>query len=102
MNEKQKYEPFFTLDLPDINLIVLDKYITLAVIGILKLFSYLPFRLLYLVSDLLYLVIYHIVRYRRVVVKENLQRSFPQKTRRELHRIEKEYYRYLCDIRSKP
>ena len=45
--------------------------------------SLLPFRLLYLFSDALYLLIYHIVRYRRGVVRKNLSTSFPVDTCRD-------------------
>lgn len=63
-----------------------------------KLISYLPFTLLYIFSDILYLVVYKLVGYRRKVVRENLRKSFPNKTQAELLVIEKKYYHVLCDI----
>ena len=57
-----------------------------------------PFWLLYLKSDFYYLVTYHLVRYRRKVVRENLLRSFPEKSAKEIKDIEKRFYRNLCDL----
>lgn len=61
------------------------------------LYALLPFRVLYFLSDILYTPIYHIIRYRRGVVKQNLRRSFPEKTEKELKDIEKKFYRHFCD-----
>jgi len=43
-------------------------------------------------------LLYYVFRYRRKVVKENLKKSFPQKTTSELIAIERKYYAHLCDI----
>lgn len=64
---------------------------------ILKLFSRLPFPILYLLSDFLFFVSYYLVGYRKKVVQKNLRNSFPEKTENELKKIEKEFYRNLCD-----
>ena len=58
----------------------------------------LPFRVLYWLADVNYVLLYHVVRYRRRVVRENLCRSFPEKTAREIRRIEKGYYRHMADL----
>lgn len=63
----------------------------------LFLFSLLPFRVIYWLSDGLYLVLYHVIGYRRKVVRANLQNSFPEKSESELLKIEKSYFRYLAD-----
>lgn len=57
----------------------------------------LPFSVLYVFSDILYFVAYHIVRYRRKIVRKNLKNSFPIKSEKELIKIEKEFYHHLCD-----
>lgn len=57
----------------------------------------LPFWLLYLFADILSFLLYHVFRYRRKVVSENLKNSFPNKTEKELHKIEKQFYRYISD-----
>ena len=64
----------------------------------LRLLSYLPLSVLYLISDFLFLILYHIVKYRRKVVFDNLKNSFPNKSNIELRLIEKEFYYYLADL----
>jgi Kdo2-lipid IVA lauroyltransferase/acyltransferase len=65
--------------------------------GILYIFSLLPFRLLYIISDVLYLIIWKVFRYRKKVTLENLTLSFPEKTQAEIVVIMNAYYRNLCD-----
>lgn len=60
-------------------------------------FALLPLRVLYWFADLAYLVLYHIVRYRRTTVRDNLRQCFPDKTPEELRRIEKQFYRNFAD-----
>ena len=57
-----------------------------------------PYWLLYLKSDALYMLAYHVVRYRRKVVRQNLLRSFPEKEIKDIKAIEKRFYRNLCDL----
>jgi KDO2-lipid IV(A) lauroyltransferase len=64
----------------------------------LYLISLLPFWLLYIFSDFLYVIIYYVLRYRLKVVRENLRNSFPEKTDTERKAIEKKYYHYLGDL----
>lgn len=63
----------------------------------LKLISRLPLRALYAASDVLAPVVYHVVRYRRAVVRRNLEGSFPEMTAREIKRLERRFYRFFCD-----
>ncbi|TWR31102.1 lauroyl acyltransferase [Mucilaginibacter pallidiroseus] len=60
--------------------------------------SLLPFWFLYLLSDFLFVVLYHIAGYRRKVVRNNLKNSFPAKSAEELKQIEMQYYHYLSDL----
>ncbi len=60
--------------------------------------SWLPFPLLYLISDAMYIILFFIIRYRRTVVQANLKNSFPEKNKKEIAVIEKKFYRNLCDI----
>lgn len=53
---------------------------------------------MYLLSDILYFVVYYLVGYRRRVVRDNLEKCFPSKETKELRRIERRYYHYLCDL----
>ncbi len=64
----------------------------------IKLFAIVPFWLLYAFSDLLYLILYKLLKYRLSVVRNNLSQSFPEKSREELRRIERLSYRNLADI----
>lgn len=65
--------------------------------GLLKLHAFLPLRVLYVFSDILYVLTYHIVRYRRKMVRKNLTNSFPEKTKHEIVNIEKQFYHHFCD-----
>jgi Kdo2-lipid IVA lauroyltransferase/acyltransferase len=60
--------------------------------------SYLPFRLLYFISDVLYLFTYYVVRYRRKVVHSNLANSFPELSVEEIIKIEKGFYKHFTDF----
>ncbi len=63
----------------------------------LRLLSLQPLRMLYLLSDGLYLIIYYIVRYRRPLVRKHLADCFPEKTDSERRKIEKGFYAWFCD-----
>ncbi|MFB6454132.1 lysophospholipid acyltransferase family protein [Chitinophaga sp. Hz27] len=58
----------------------------------------LPFRLLYLLADVMYVLLYYVLSYRKKVVMANLRASFPEKSEQELKRIGKDFYHYLCDM----
>lgn len=60
--------------------------------------SFLPFGLLYILSDFLSFVLMYVVRYRRDTVQRNLSRSFPEKNAKELNQITRKYYRNLSDL----
>jgi len=64
----------------------------------LYLISFLPFWLLYLFADMLFILIYHVFKYRRSVVQQNLANSFPEKSAAELKLIDKQYFKYLADL----
>ncbi|TXN35630.1 lipid A biosynthesis acyltransferase [Flagellimonas hymeniacidonis] len=65
---------------------------------LLWLISRLPFRILYFISDIVYQLLYHVVGYRKKVVRNNLALVFPEKSDLERLRIEKKFYKHLCDI----
>ncbi len=64
---------------------------------ILYLISRLPLWFLYGLADILFFVLYYLVRYRKTVVRTNLANSFPEKTVLERRQIEKKYFRFLAD-----
>lgn len=61
------------------------------------LFSLLPLRIHYVLSDGIYLIVYRLIGYRVKVVRNNLEKSFPEKTEKELREIERKFYHCLCD-----
>lgn len=69
-------------------------YIILAVWYV---FSLLPMRVHYIISDLLFWLLFKVVRYRRDVVRKNLTESFPEKSEEELRKIERGFYHFFCD-----
>lgn len=69
-------------------------YITLPFIYLI---SILPFWLMYLLSDFLYLIVFKLFNYRRKVVITNLKNSFPEKTQKEIKKIARDYFHFFCD-----
>ncbi len=67
------------------------------VYGLFYLFSLLPIRFLYFLSDVFYGFTYYILRYRRDVVAGNLKIAFPEKTDAERRVIEKKFYHNFID-----
>jgi KDO2-lipid IV(A) lauroyltransferase len=65
---------------------------------VLKPVSYLPFSFLYLISDLLFILVYRMAGYRKSVVFNNLRNSFPEKNKEEIITIQSAFYRHLCDV----
>lgn len=57
-----------------------------------------PFRLLYFISDFVYLIVYYVVGYRKATVRENLALALPQLSQAERLIIEKKSFRHLCDM----
>src|SRR5680860_910554 len=68
------------------------KFLTFYVVSVL------PMSVLYLISDLLFYVVYYVKGYRKQIVRENLRKAFPHKGQMELAQIEKKFYRHFCDI----
>ncbi|MBI1837910.1 MAG: lysophospholipid acyltransferase family protein [Flavobacteriia bacterium] len=60
--------------------------------------SYLPLCVLYLFTDFFYLLLLLFIPYRKKVVRQNLQRSFPSKNKQEIKKIERQFYRHFTDI----
>lgn len=66
--------------------------------ALLWLLSRLPMRVLYAISDLFFLPVFYLIRYRRKLVQRQLADSFPKKTDAERRQIEKRFYHFLCDL----
>ena len=67
------------------------------VYGFLWLVSLLPLKVLFVLSDALYGLVYYILRYRREIVMNNLLLAFPEKTEKERKKIAKKFYHNLID-----
>lgn len=67
-------------------------------IGFLNFLSLLPLSVLYFISTIGYYLVYHIFQYRKQVVRDNLTKSFPDKTPAEIIKIEKQFFRYFNDL----
>jgi len=76
----------------------MDKLIFYITVFFIRLFGLLPFPLIYKLSDFLSFVLYHIVKYRRPVVYENLRMCFPEKNEKEIRNIARENYTNLSDL----
>ena len=55
--------------------------------GFFYLLSLIPWRLIYLISDVLYAFVYYVIGYRKDVVMFNLSIAFPEKTESERKRL---------------
>ena len=74
-------------------------FITKLFIAPLLIFiSYLPFRLIYFISDIFYYFLYYIIRFRRKIVRKNLVLSKIALNKKDLIIIEKKFYRHLTDV----
>jgi KDO2-lipid IV(A) lauroyltransferase len=60
--------------------------------------SILPFPLLYLLSDFVFIIVYRIIGYRTKTVRENIALTLPHLSEKERLIIEKKFYHHLCDL----
>ncbi|MFW5781160.1 MAG: lysophospholipid acyltransferase family protein [Bacteroidota bacterium] len=61
------------------------------------LLSLIPLRALYILSDITYPLLNHVVKYRKKIVYENLKNAFPDKTYQERKKIANQFYKHFCD-----
>ena len=64
----------------------------------IKIISILPFRLVYILSDFVYIIIYKLIKYRVKLVRSNLELAFPEYSSSKRLIIESNFYRHFCDI----
>ncbi len=67
------------------------------VYGFFYLLSLIPWWVMYLISDGIYFLLYHVFGYRKNVVRKNLAIAFPEKTASERLVIEKDFYKNFTD-----
>jgi KDO2-lipid IV(A) lauroyltransferase len=70
----------------------------ILVLPLLYFISILPFWILYRISSFFYLLVFHIIGYRKNVVIENLKKSFPEKSEKEIKIITRQFYLHFCDV----
>lgn len=73
------------------------KLLYYIVFAVWYVFSLLPLRIHYVLSDLLFWLLYGVVGYRKAVIRKNLRESFPEKSKEELRKIARGYYHFFCD-----
>ena len=73
------------------------KFLFYIVLFVWYLLSLLPLSVLYVLSDIFFVLAYYVLRYRRRLVRKNLMDSFPEKKKSEIIKIEKGFYLFLCD-----
>jgi len=59
--------------------------------------SWIPLRILYFISDLIYYLLFYLVAYRKKVVFNNLRNSFPEKGEKDINNIAKTFYQHFSD-----
>lgn len=64
----------------------------------IRLISRLPWVVLHRISDILFVLTYYLIGYRKQVVIHNLMLAFPEKPIIEIRTIAKDFYKHLCDI----
>lgn len=64
----------------------------------LKGISYLPFRVLYVVSDIAAILLQYLICYRRQVVISNITASFPGITEKDLKTLVRKFYCHFADL----
>ncbi|MDE6231102.1 MAG: lysophospholipid acyltransferase family protein [Muribaculaceae bacterium] len=74
-----------------------EKFLYFIYYGVCRSLACLPFRLLYILSDILAFILGRVVGYRRKVVRRNISEVFPQATPERLREIERGFYSQLCD-----
>jgi Kdo2-lipid IVA lauroyltransferase/acyltransferase len=65
--------------------------------GFLYLVSLLPFFILYMFSDFIYILMYYVFGYRKEVVMNNLTIAFPEKSLADHERIASQFYKNFVD-----
>lgn len=76
----------------------MKNFFTYIALAILYALSVLPMWVLHRFSDFLYFMLYYVFGYRKKVVFQNLEKSFPEKSKAEITSIAKASYKHLADL----
>jgi KDO2-lipid IV(A) lauroyltransferase len=75
----------------------IDFIVYLAFRLLVGFFAIIPFRIIYVISDGLRFLLQYVIRYRFKVISSNLERVFPEYTRKEISKLRSEFYKALTD-----
>src|SRR6266704_1433488 len=64
----------------------------------IKFFSRLPLRALYVFSTFLYLLAFYVVRHRHQVIRGQLEKAFPDSSGAERELLHKRFLKNFCDV----
>ena len=84
-----------------LHVLIMSKITANLLYGIVWVLSLLPLPVLYLISDIVWFIMFVCpsLRYRKKIVRKNLELSFPENDRKWLRRTERRfYYQFLCQI----
>lgn len=76
----------------------MNRLIYIVAAPLLFIVSNLPFWLLYQLSNLLYVFLYHLIGYRKAVVQKNITLCGFATSPAEQKKVERKFYRFLCDL----
>lgn len=76
----------------------MDRFSFWAFLFFKNLFRITPFWAIYCLSDLVFLLIYYVFRYRKTVVINNLKKAFPERSEKEIATLSYRFYRNFADI----
>ncbi len=65
---------------------------------LLWIISILPFPVFYKFSDFIYFIVYHIIGYRKKIVRYNINHALPHLSEAEKLVVEKKFYKHMCDM----
>ncbi|MDA0950114.1 MAG: lysophospholipid acyltransferase family protein [Bacteroidetes bacterium] len=70
----------------------------IAVIPWVYFWSLLPFRLLHALSSAVSIFFYHVFKYRRALVEENIKKAFPGINSNDIKTISQSFYKHFADL----
>ncbi len=65
---------------------------------LVALFALIPYWKLYILSDFMFFILFHVFGYRKNVVISNLKKAFPNKSDKEINTLCRKFYTHLSDI----
>ena len=74
-----------------------SKILAYCCFAVLWITSVFPMRVHYIMSDIIYFLVYRVIGYRRKTVHWNLASAFPEKNEQEIKQIERQFYHWFCD-----